>query len=487
MKPSSFGNSQKRPNLLLVHTDQQRWDSLGALSSWADTPCLDQLTKGGTLFTHAITNSPVCQPARTSLITGLLPHELGIWNNGSYGIHFDTPTWVQSIRSAGYETAVFGKTHWFPCGGDLIAAEPLLHSAGFNVVNEVPGPRALQRARTHLTERWDAKGLWNDFRMDYESRFQEKEHLVRPTPLPTGEYYDSYVGDCALEWIQKQNSDNPWFCYVSFPGPHEPYDAPEEYAQRINPSGMPPPREAPKVLASEKPQGKLDSLPHEDHYHGAVNLEPGEAQRIRADQVASVRLIDDKIAAIVEELKNTDQWENTIVVFASDHGELGGDAGLIFKCCFLDSALRVPLLISTPASRENQINQRIHAPVEWRDIGPTLVDFAGGQMNHPQGARSLVSLLEDSNSDFREFAVSEIDEEICLFSRQWKVALNQQGECYLLINRLDDPEETRNLAALRDYQEIENHLTSIAQNILKTNSGGAAHLLEDPWRSVSTG
>jgi choline-sulfatase len=172
-----------------------------------------------------------------------------------------------------------------------------------------------------------------------------------------------------------------------------------------------------------------------------------------------------------------------IVVFASDHGELGGDAGLLYKCCFLDSSVRVPLLISTPETRTSQTEQRIDAPVEWRDIGPTLVEFAGGRIDHPQGARSLGPLLADPSVSHRGFAVSEIDEEICLFSREWKLALNREGECYLLIGRCNDPEETRNLAALPAHPETELKLTSIARDILATNAGGAAHLIDNPWRN----
>ena len=149
----------RKPNILFLMTDQQRADALGCSGGWVRTPHLDRIAREGVRFSNCVTTSPVCIPARVSLATGRYPHNTGVWDNGAFTLPADAPTWMRAIREAGYRTSLFGKTHLHPHGGDLRDRVDLMHAYGLDDVDEIGGPRASARVLSHMTARWQAKGL----------------------------------------------------------------------------------------------------------------------------------------------------------------------------------------------------------------------------------------------------------------------------------------------------------------------------------------
>jgi len=142
------------------------------------------------------------------------------------------------------------------------------------------------------------------------------------------------------------------------------------------------------------------------------------------------------------------ELDRTLVVVASDHGEMAGDHGLLAKSCFLEPAVRVPLVIRPP--RDYGLRGiEVDTPVELIDIGPTLVDAAGGRIDYPQWGRSLLPVVRGEAQRVREFAFSEEEGEIMVVGDRWKVAANRAGEIYLCTDLEDDPLESRNIAATR--------------------------------------
>lgn len=431
-----------KPNILFIMTDQQRWDAMGCSGGWVRTPCMDRIAAEGVRFSNCVTNSPVCIPARVSLATGLYPHNTGIWNNLHYDMPGTTPTWMQAVRAAGYRTSLFGKTHLHHHGGDLRDREHLLHAYGLDDVDEIGGPRASVKVGSHMTARWERAGLWERYREDYRERFSTKPHLVRPSPLPLEEYADVYVGRQAQRYLETYARPEPWCCWVSFGGPHEPWDAPEPYASMYRPADMPRPVPRPDD-AGDRPRGSLDrSLAK------AKRLTVDDVQAMRANYAGNVTLIDDQVGAILRTVEARGEMDNTVIVFSSDHGELNGDYGLMYKSLLLNGAVRVPLLIRTPATAAGPAAGSVSdAPVEVFDIGPTLTELAGGRLEHPQFARSLCPLAAAPSAPHRDFAISEIDGEIMILDREWKMVLNADGIPYLLFNQPEDPGETSNRVA----------------------------------------
>ncbi|MCZ6681143.1 MAG: sulfatase-like hydrolase/transferase [Candidatus Poribacteria bacterium] len=445
----------EKPNIFLLMTDQQRWDALGCSGGWVRTPNLDRIASEGVRFTNCVTNSPVCIPARLSMATGWYPHNTGVWNNMSHQMAPTTPTWMQAIRDAGYRTSLFGKTHLHPHQGDLREREDLMHAYGLDDVNEIGGPRASARLLSHMTAEWEAKGVWEAYQADYQERFSNKPHVVRPSVLGLENYADVYVGQQAKAYLRDYDRPQPWFCWVSFGGPHEPWDTPEPYASMYDTAAMPPaiPRPAD---GRERPRGELDAL------MATMNpaFEPGEVGRMRANYAGNVTLIDDQIGEILKAIEVRGELDNTVIVHVSDHGEMNGDYGLIYKSNCLNGAVRVPLLVRTPATRNGEVAGKVcTSPVEWFDVGPTLVELAGGELKGQQFAKSLCPVLAHPSDTHREAAISEIDGEIMLLTPEWKIALNASGAPYMLFDVQNDPDETNNLAGLPELSDVENELS----------------------------
>ena len=443
-----------RPNLLLIMTDQQRWEALSCASDWVQTPNLDRLAREGVRFTNAVTTSPVCVPARLNFATGRYCHNTGVWTNAAHTMPPDTPTWMQAIRDAGYRTSLFGKTHWHPHQGDIRERQHLLHAYGFHDVDEAVGPRASTRCMCHMTERWQQLGLLEAHRADYKERFANEPWVVRPSALPAEQYYDTYVGQQATRYLRDLGTDRPWFCWVSFPGPHEPWDTPEPYASRYNPDDMPPARPFPQDVA-ERPQGALDN----HHAKWSPTLSEAQISAMRADYAGNVTLIDDQVGELLRVLEQRGELNNTVIAFTSDHGEMNGDAGKIYKNNFLDGSVRVPVIVRAPHLLGPDRAGVVHeSPVEWSDLGPTLAELAGATLQHRQFGRSLAPVLADPTRRHRDDALSEISGETMLMTPRWKLALNADGAPYLLFDRHNDPHEQTNLAGDPGHQQITEQL-----------------------------
>ena len=459
-----------KPNILLLMTDQQRADALGCSGGWVDTPNMDRIAAEGIRFTNTVTNCPICIPTRLSMATGHYPHNTGVWENIKHVLNPETPTWMQAVRDAGYRTSVFGKTHLHPHQSlvlnemgtldtnatddagmtDLRDREPLMNAYGLDDVNEIAGPRASTRTLSYMTEMWNEKGIWERYREDFDDRFKTKPHVVRPSTNELEDYCDVYVPQQAKKYLEEYDRNEPWMCWVSFGGPHEPWDTPEPYASKYAPDSMPDhiPRPAQNP---DRPKGQLD----EKFRTRTVDFEPGEEKRLYADYAGNVNLIDTQIGELFETIEARGEMDNTVIVMCSDHGEMNGDYQLIYKANFLNSAVRVPLIIRTPETVGSSLaGQVCESPVEWFDVGPTLVELAGGTIDFPQFAKSLCPVLNDPTAEHRSEAISEHDGEIMLLNKEWKCAINQAGEVYLLFDVKNDPDEENNLAGTPEGKEV---------------------------------
>ena len=435
-------------------TDQQRWDALGCAGGWVDTPNLDWLAAEGVRFTNAYTNSPVCVPARVSLATGQYPHKTGVWRNQPHTLPPDAPTWMRAVRDAGYSTSLFGKTHLHPHRGDLRDRADLVHAYGLDHVDEIAGPRATMRCRSNLTDRWEQAGVYDAYREDLRDRYESKPWLVRPSAVPLELYADVYVGQQAAAYLRSYDGARPWLCWVSFGGPHEPWDTPEPYASRYDPAAMPAPVQ-PAPDGQERPRGLLDQKLAER----SVQFEPGEVEKLRADYAGNVTLIDDQIGDILRVVEERGELDRTVVAFASDHGEMNGDHGLLYKQNFLNPAARVPFIVRLPPSESGAATGAVSdGMVELMDLGATLAELAGGRKVAGSRARSLVPVLRDPARPHRDVALSELRREGMVATADWKLGVNRAGEVYLLYDLGADPQETRNLAALPEYDGIQHEL-----------------------------
>lgn len=493
------------PNILVLFTDQQRFDALGAVQPWLQTPNMDRLAAGGVRFARTYTNSPQCIPARASLALGTYPHHHGVWHNKNWTIPRNSDTWMRRLQDSGYRTAVFGKTHLFPHSGNLRRFGDLMTRIGFGESEEVPGPRATRVSHSTLTDLWRDAGVWDAFDEDMYDRFQHKPWVVRPTPLPFELYPDVYIARRSVDWLKGYDDAAPWMLFVGFTGPHDPWDTPEPYASRYRPEDMPAPHMFPEMppptpylpkklrqaarfeadddadiedgddegdggglsgILGQRGRNRLaraaaragvavkarqeGGAPSGGLYKRLKRRYPITAAEIadmRANYAGHVSLIDDLVGDVLSAVEARGELDNTVVVFTSDHGEMNGDFGLIYKQNFLEPSVRVPLIVSVPEPvRDIKRGRVAKSPVELMDVGATLLDLAGigdgGRFNY---ARSLLPVLERPRKRVRWAALSEYGHEVMLATENWKLAVNRFGAPYLLFDLDNDEHEINNL------------------------------------------
>lgn len=441
-----------KPNILWIMADQFRADALSCAGGPGATPNLDALAREGVRFSNCSTVAPLCVPARISMMTGKYPHTTGAWDNAACALSPEANLWTRAIAAQGYAASVFGKLHLHTNEGDMISREYLVKGYGFETVDETAGPHSTAFSRTHYSEYLARRGLLEDYRRDMERR--GKTPHAAPSPLPLDSYYDVYVGDRGREYLQNYQGDRPWFCHVSFGGPHEPWDTPEPYASLYKPEDMPEPLPPVQDRCPDRPQGEHDARRRKPQ----LQCDAQTAREIRANYAGGCTLIDEKIGEILDTIRARGEWDNTVVLFTSDHGELNGDHGYVNKRNFFRPVLNIPLIIRTPDTAR-QGGRVSDALVSLLDIGPTLAELAGAELDYIQFGRSLCPILDGEAQSVHDSILSEYAGELMYMDNEWKMVVNKSGQPYLLFHLTEDPAECDNLIGDPAYASLTQELT----------------------------
>ena len=359
---------------------------------------------------------------------------------------------MQAVRNNGYRTSLFERHTCTHIIKDLRDYEDFLHAYGIDDVHETAGPRACVACKSYMTDVWENKGYYEKFKKDMEDRYANNPYVTRPSAVPYNEYMDVYVGQQAKKYLQDYGREEPWFCWVSFGGPHEPWDTPEPYNSMYDAESMPMPKAATeKIFGKNRAKGLLDSKKEK-----TPEVSVDDIRKLRANYAGNVTLIDDQIGEILRVIEERGEYDNTIIVFTSDHGEMNGDYGLFYKHNFLNPAVKVPLIVRTPETMNNGSGGKITSSLtELMDVGPTIVELAGGKIDYYTDAKSFCRVLEHPDSTHRNEVLAEYHDEIMYMDDEWKIVLNGSGEPYLLLNVRDDPEELMNLAGLPCVKQVE--------------------------------
>ncbi|MFW6060082.1 MAG: sulfatase [Phycisphaeraceae bacterium] len=395
------GNDQ-RPNILFIMDDQHRFDWLGcAGADWVNTPNIDRLAARGMRFTNCYTNAPVCAPARIALATGKQITRVGALSNGAY-LPLSAPTYYQRLRDHGYYVGCVGKLdlakpdRYNGIRGDRpityawgfthpIECEGKMHAGGYS---EPIGPYT-----AHLHER----GLLQKFHEDYKQRSMTGWAIdTRDSVLPTEDFEDAYIGRRAAEWIADIPDDFPFHLFVSFVGPHDPFDPPTEYAERYRGADMPEPIPPAGEDKPESIRRKAEALEH-------AGRTPEQIAEARRQYSAAVEQIDDEVGRMIGALEQRGMLENTYIIFSSDHGEMLGDHGLYTKSVPFEAAAHVPLIIAGPGIPAGRTSD---AMVELIDLNPTICDLAGVEPAPSLDARSLAPVLREEANEHRSEVLS---------------------------------------------------------------------------------
>lgn len=417
------------PNIVLILPDQQRPDSLGCYGSkYSKTPTIDWLSSSGVTFDNCYVQNPLCCPSRYSLSTGRYPHTLGVQANW-YPLRQPEQSFAHQMGRVGYRTAAIGKMHYTPWYDNFGFDGRVIAEAKFHA--ECPDDYARFLSR----HGYDRRGLYDTQSAEYVRRLSSLTSI-----LPQELHIDSFVGRAACEYLK--NVDGPFFLFASFLSPHNPYDPPRPYDEIFAGSEMQP-RNMGHAEVRNKPQEAYNYINRRIKW-GFKSDEISEDQRL--DMWRSYyglnTLIDDWVGEMIATLKARDLYENTVLIYSSDHGDLLGDHGLYYKQCFYEQSVRVPLIVHGPRFFRAR---RVSDLVELMDVYATICDLGGAAVGPGCQATSLRPLLEQSSYDSREAVFSENYFGRMVRWKEWKMVY-YPGKPYGEIYNLDeDIEEQVNL------------------------------------------
>lgn len=425
---------KNRPNILFITTDQQRADCMGYENSQLKTPHLDALAKSGTRFSNCISPSIVCQPARAAILTGRLPLTNGVWDNG---VDLDPKMGDEGIAAQlsknGYKTSFVGKAHFSSKITFTPTGTPEDRKSASNFPDDWVGPYMgfehvelaalgkFHRARIqqgapaiHRFEHWfmshpSALELWQSSSNEGSGAAQ-----TWSSNLPADWHSSTWVADRTLAILEGyKNSEKPFFTWASFPDPHHPFDCPAPWNAMYDPA---------KIHLPQHRTLDLDKRPwwHKAALEGAPQIADPELAKFRSEgfkvppqtdaQLAEmtanyfgmISLVDFQIGRILNSLKELGLSNDTLIVFASDHGDMMGDHGLYLKGpMFYEGVLRVPLIIAGP---EIPVDKLIETPVSTIDLASTFLESAGAITTNEQ-SRSLHPVIQGNET--RKCAWSE--------------------------------------------------------------------------------
>jgi len=420
-------------NILFITTDQQRFDSLGCNGGTvARTPVVDRLAAEGINYKRAYNQNTVCMPARSTMLTGQYVRTHGVVANG-IPLPVDAPSIAAYLADkGGYRTALLGKAHFEP-GFDL----KLQFEENARAVRGDTGPwRGFERSEQAMHA-----AAWGNFPLAHYGRWlasHHPEHLhsfagllqaepggdtlapeTKNNPIRRAWYHTDWVADRTIEWLDSVGDDEPWFCWMSFPDPHHPWDPPASELSRVPwqdldlPPGHPGSDDDIRAVLARKPAHWLA------YWDGRFpNLEGGPAAFVPStlthDQIREIsakvhvmnELVDEACGRVLDALAKRSRLDSTDIVFTTDHGEMQGDFGLLYKGPYhTDALMRLPF-IWRPAPSAGIAPCEVVDPVGHVDLAPTFCAIAG--IDPPDWAQGHALPTSDGESG-RERMLCEWD------------------------------------------------------------------------------
>jgi arylsulfatase len=452
--------SGRPPNVVVIMADQHRADLMGCAGQPAvSTPNIDRLAADGVRFSRTTCQGPLCMPARASFVTERYVRDHGVYSNWAE-LAPDTPTYLHALRAAGYHTVQLGKAHLYRDSMDpgvhVDEFASRLESLGFAEVRETGDKFDLaqpNRYTDHLRER----GLLDAYAEYIADRnYQGEQETGRgatkrvpmwqatPSPLPLDAYIDAWHGGLAARWIEERDDEQPFFAFIGFPGPHDPWDAPQVAVERYRDVDVPMPR------STVRP-----SVDRDDNYSKLLRafLHLADSDTMTDDGIAGMRraycanvsVIDDAVGRIVAALEARDLLADTWLIYTSDHGEMGGDHGLMSKCVLYEPSVRVPLVIRPPGGCAPRVVDDL---VEQLDVPATVRAIAGAPAVPDSAGRSLLGYLEGDDPAPRALSVSENWGFAAFETDRYRLVVDEDAVAPCrLFDLHDDPVEDHDLVA----------------------------------------
>ena len=499
-------------NILFITADQWRGDCISALSprtqgsdcttvsgsAPVQTPHLDGLAEEGVLFTRHYAQAVPCGPSRASLHTGmyLMNHR-----SGTNGTPLDArhSNWALELRRAGYDPVLFGYTDTSVDPRLYEPDDPILRSYEGLLPGLTPGV-VMENDVTPWVEWLRGKGV--ETPAEGIALYRQKQGTLEwedgadaPSALTLpAELHDTrFMTDQCMAYLAR--ATQPWCVHLSLLRPHPPWIAPEPYNRLYPPGRLAAPVKC-ATVADEARQHPWLAHQLERPLFRAPQCE-AKLRRLKASYYGLMSEVDDNLGRLFQQLKHTDQWNDTLIVFTSDHGEQMGDHWLLGKCGYFDQSYHIPLIVRDPDARaDGTRGEALNCFTENVDIMPTLLDWCGLDIPVQCDGLSVLPLLHSRDAgkssgetakekitdhwrkavhweyDFRDpaNAVAEDELQIGLHQCSLNVIRDEHykyvhfsGLPPLLFDLQSDPEEFHNLAQNPDYQSV---LLSYTQQLL---------------------
>lgn len=437
----------EKDNIILITTDQQRFDTIQALgNTHIFTPHLNYMVGEGMAFTRCYADCPICVPSRTTIMTGRKGYNSGIIGNMNHREYMEAQTIARRTLSAvltdnGYQTKAMGKMHF----------EPARAHYGFEEM-ELP----LDYMRHYNKHK---QGL-------YPKAHGVGECECSPviSTVPASESITSWTVENSIDYIETRDPLRPFFMWTSFTKPHPPFDPPMDYWTLYASQSMPDPIYGDWSQDLEStPQGFLAGT----YENGDMHLmSPEQLQSVRRAYYAMITQVDYSLGQLFGCLREQGLFDNTWIIFTSDHGEMLGDHHAAQKNLFLEGSAHVPLIIMPPKGRDLPRNKRIDTLVQMADIYPTILDIAGIKMdNQDIDGTNLLDITEE-----RDFFGNCINIHFCLIRDGIKLIYCRCGGHYLLFDMNNDPLEKQDLSCNPKWTDVFNTMKLDLMNFIKTNS-----------------
>ena len=395
------------------------------------TPAIDRLVGRGMRFGSAYSNSPLCAPARFTMMTGRRNSSIGAYDNASE-LPASVPTFAHYLRRGGYQTALVGKMHFV--GPDQ------MHGFEERLTTDI------YPADFGWTPNWDEA----DRRVDWWYHNMDSVRFAGIADSSNQLDFDDEVGFHAVRKLRdlaRGSDERPWLLTASFTHPHDPYVMRGQYWDRYDHAAIDMPRTGPLPLATLDPHSRrlrnvsdMDSL-------AAYAITDEQVRNARHAYYSSIAYIDDWVAQLINTLENTGQSDNTIIVFTADHGDMLGERGLWYKMTFFEGASRIPLVVAGPGVAIGEANDH----VSLVDVLPTLLDFANVKHTDDLDGASLTGLLHgDRDPDrtvYGEYLAEGAIAPIMMIRHGALKYIHCDADPPQLYNLVDDPQELHNLGA----------------------------------------
>lgn len=450
-----------QPNVLVIMTDQQRYDTIGAHgNSLIQTPALDRLVRGGTSFTSAYCASLVCVASRCSFVLGEYPHMTGCTANTPMPL--ERKSMMQYASEAGYQTHGVGKMHFSPKPRTLWGFD----SRDFNEGS----------SRDDDFSRFLDENGFSHVLMPRGER-SEYYYIPQPSQLPERLHDTTWTGDRTLDFLERRDRDRPFFLWMSFIKPHPPFEAPVPWHRLYRLIEMEPP---------EVPPDNEHLLCYWNYYQNRYKYrdqgnDMNLIRAIRAMYYGIISQLDYQIGRVLDQLEEEGVLDDTLVLFTSDHGEFLGDYDSWGKRSHLDPAARVPFLVRYPERFPADL--QCDTPISLVDALPTVLGAVGVD-TEPQHVGVDLSQIASGESD-RDEVIGQLGEEdrgfYTLIASEFKYIYSAADRKEWLFRRLPGQIEKRSLAGHVAYRSV---LADMRKRLMQRfrNDGYETSLDGDSWR-----